>query len=210
MLSPEGRMPPDREELAMAMFDDAITDGQDTKSALAAVIGVYPECAALLADYTLAKAAESRATSLEEDETTARIERRAALIAQRYVPTPAPFTGILAAAKQQGGTIASLSEQLSLARSVVVKLDRRLIDAATIPASLIERIAATVGQSVATVQSYLAAPPSLSAGASYKSAASPELGDKARESFEAALDVAVSSGEMTTAQRDQWLATGDG
>jgi lambda repressor-like predicted transcriptional regulator len=123
--------------------------------------------------------------------------------------TQKPIEGILAAAKAIGISIAELSQNLGLAKSALIKLDRRLIDASTVPQKAIEKIAAAVSVSAESLRAYLNAPPTLGAGASYHSIDKPSLlssnSVEMREPFESTLQTSISSGEMTREQAEEWL-----
>jgi hypothetical protein len=169
----------------------------------------FPIYAALLADYALTvRAAREIEDSEELSQAESRIlSRSEPLIAARFGPANA-LTGIIAAAAEHGQNVAQLSDALGLARSVIVKLDRRLIDATTVPHAAIQRIAAAISCAADDLAAYLNGPPSLAPGASYRAKTAPaiagESGAVRREAFGTAVAAAVTSGEMKAEQADAW------
>lgn len=86
--------------------------------------------------------------------------------------------GILGSARARGLTPKRLGDLLGLGRSVVAKLDRRLINPASIPARLFHAVAEVLGHAPEDIRAYLALPPALSPAASYRASVAPRLGQK--------------------------------
>lgn len=198
-------------DAAVEAYEAAIERGDSGPSAMKAAAALYPEAASFLADYALSvAAADAFATDEPLAVEQARVVSRGdAIMAARFSPSASPLSGgVIDAAKRTGLTLAALSQSVSLARSVLVKLDRRLIEASTVPESAVERIASALGASAAELQAHLSLPPTLGASASYKAQSAPTIDAPDRQSFDDALDAAVASGEMTQSEADAWKPTG--
>ena len=89
-----------------------------------------------------------------------------------------PLVSLLAAAKAKGLSARDLAQALRLDIPLLARLEQRLIRAATIPRSLVERIAQTVDFSIADVTNYLRGGPSLAASAHYKAMQAPRAGEQ--------------------------------
>lgn len=198
----------DPQDAAIALFDSLVGRHGDIGAALRAASIRYPEQAGFLADYALTS---DSMRDFEPSEALERIEaqilhRADALIVSHN--SPALFAGIVATAARRGIDLLQLSDLLELSRSVLVKLDRRLIDPATIPASVTAALAEQFSTTGDALRRYLAGPPSMAAEASYRSRKAPSIagasGAVDREAFANALDAAVKSGEMTPSQAARW------
>ncbi|MGC4046405.1 MAG: hypothetical protein QM758_21655 [Armatimonas sp.] len=110
------------------------------------------------------------------------------------------LTNMLQAVKAQGMDMEEAAEELMLPEGMFLKLHRRLVLLESVPAALIGRLAETLRRSADEVRSYLAQPPMLAAGASYRADETPET---VLESFADALG---SDPETTDAMRECWLA----
>ncbi|MDR3706685.1 MAG: hypothetical protein P4L33_00155 [Capsulimonadaceae bacterium] len=203
----------DTEDLAIDLYEQTIARGASAAEAIAMTLRAFPDHAALIADYAFTQEAANTRQTAADAAADARIMARAdALIASRLSASKAPsvpLTGLIDRARAHGLDLVKLSASLGLARSVLVKLDRRLIDAATVPAPAIQRIAVAIGCAADDLRAYLSGPPTLAAGASYRSKTAPDLADSdgaiRREPFARALGTAVASREMQQAQVDEWL-----
>jgi hypothetical protein len=109
------------------------------------------------------------------------------------------LTGLLQAAKAQGLGLDETAGALSLPEGLLWKLHRRLVAFESVPAALITRLAETLRRSTEEVRTYLAQPPQLAVGASYRADEAPET---VQESFAEALG---TDPETTDAMRDHWL-----
>lgn len=111
------------------------------------------------------------------------------------------LTGLLESAKARGMSATDLARELRLGVPEVVKLDRRLIRASTLPRRLIDHLAQMLQVSFAEVATYLRRPPTLSAQASYKADQAPRVA--AQEEFAHAI---AASHALTEAQKAFWRA----
>lgn len=115
----------------------------------------------------------------------------------RYA-TPA-LTNLVEAAKRQGMTAKTLAARLDVGISIVAKLNQRLFNAASLPETLIVRLAETLQTNAGTVRAYLQQSPTLATGVQYKADGVPHVG--AAEEFAAAIRACR---DMTDAQKAVW------
>lgn len=97
-------------------------------------------------------------------------------------------------AKARGITPKQFALNLGIGVSIAAKLNRRLIQVASIPDKLIERIADQLQVGAEQVRAFLALPPTLSHGAAYRSQTAPEAG--AAEEFLVALQTSPDTAEQ--------------
>ena len=203
----------DPQDMAIEAFETALAHGASEPEALRFAIAAYPTYADLLADYSLSvKAAREIEDSEELSAIEARILNRSKVVLDERLKLAAAkrdqISGILAAAAFLGQNATQLSESIGLARSVITKLDRRLIDAASIPPNAIKRIAGAICCPSDYLRAYLSGKPTLSLRANYTADSAPNIADEAgqvrQELFDKALDEAISYGEMTPDQASQW------
>lgn len=131
---------------------------------------------------------------------------RAALRAKRPATTQretAPLTNLLHAAQERGLTRQTFAARLQLPDTLVLKLHRRLISAASIPARLVEQIAETVGRTTDEITDYLKQPAQMPLAASFRSDSAPQ---PQTETFADALQ---SDPDATPAHKAEWF-NGDG
>ncbi|MFL5733042.1 MAG: hypothetical protein ACJ78Q_07545 [Chloroflexia bacterium] len=88
---------------------------------------------------------------------------------------PAPLKGLVAAGQARGLSRKQLAATLGLSIALVEKLDRRLIDYATIPAAIVESISRTLATGKDAVERYLQGPSLLPQAASYKAGKAPTV-----------------------------------
>jgi hypothetical protein len=193
------------EDLAAAFFEDERARGLSVADALRSATVAHPESATFLADYAYSVAAVDVLPDSPDDTRLAEMiaARSAKILGERFAAT-AKFPGILASAKAKGLDLLSLSKSLGMARSVLVKLDRRLIAAATVPTLALERIASALGCTAAALAAYLAGPPTLAASANYRASEAPDITALPREAFADAIATAVGAREMTADDAKQW------
>ena len=118
----------------------------------------------------------------------------------------AALTSLIAAAKQQTLNANQLAEQTGLSRTLLMKLDQRLIAAATIPSGLVRRLADALNAPREAVAAYLAQPATLAAGVQYKAESAPTV--QPQESFAQAVE---ADKQLKPGQRETLLAmTRDG
>lgn len=122
------------------------------------------------------------------------------VMASARVPVAAPITSLVAAAEARGLDADELSERLDLPIACFWKLHRRLFAPESVPRTLIAALAESLARTTDEIAAYLQRPPTLAAGASYRSDSAPALA--AREDFAAALG---RDEDCTDTARARWL-----
>lgn len=190
-------------------FADAQQAG-DHKGTLAQWSARYPALArdfGRITEQNWSKAANQTAQTETMASSAARFRDigRAALLAARPAAAQAaqteaaPLTSLLHAAQERGLTRQTLAAQLQLPDTLVLKLHRRLINAATVPVRLVEQIAGAVGRTTSEITAYLQQPAQMPLAASFRSDSTPQA---QTESFGHALQ---SDPDATPAHKAVWL-----
>lgn len=107
---------------------------------------------------------------------------------------------LLAEASARGLSAHGLARTLRLTVPLVTRLHRRLIRYRSIPAQLVQDLALALGRDVASVIAYLQRPPTLAAGANYRSEAAPVVGEA--QDF---ADVLKTDDNLSEADRAYWM-----
>ncbi|MBC8137603.1 MAG: hypothetical protein H8F28_17105 [Fibrella sp.] len=122
----------------------------------------------------------------EDNAVTQRLQRvaQSALVKYRtaYLGVQ-PLTSLVD--KERGITAANIAQAISLPLPFVAKLNQRLFTAASVPATLVGRIADAIGRTTDEVVAFLAGPPMLARSAAYRADDAPVIGEQ--EDFQAAL-----------------------
>ncbi len=103
----------------------------------------------------------------------ARAVAAAAQVRIETAPRHAPLRTITEWLREMGRPPAEAARQAGVSVSLFAQLDRRLIDAETIPPTVVARLAAAIERSVADVREYLVGGAMLPAAAQYRAAAPP-------------------------------------
>lgn len=155
------------DELLAAIMAENPPMSRDTVERLSAR---YPAHRAEILDWAVAGWMECEVSSETEGtpEQDAAATKRAERILQEYRAAQSKGLASLAdAARERGMEPSAFTSELGIGSSVFWKLERRLIEAATIPASLLDRIAKLLEAPRVAVENYLRLPPTLSHGASF-------------------------------------------
>lgn len=162
---------------------DAYMAGGDTPSheRLAQWARRYPHYARELTEFTAAWSALAwlppATAPIAEAELVRRGMRTVSGMVRERVTRRAPeaIGSLLEESRARGLAVDALAERAGLSVPLVLKLDRRLIRFATLPAQVVESVAGAIGRDVAAVAAYLQAGPRLAASASYHAAQAPTL-----------------------------------
>lgn len=162
----------------------------------------YPSCREDLllwtADAPIADLAERRPTYPDGE---ARAEAAGArAVAEFRARYQSPIESLLSSAQQRGLLPADLAARVGIGEPVLYKLERRMLLVATVPGTLVRRIAQTLAVSVDQIAAYVAQPPALARGAMYKSDRAPRVG--AQQEFAAAVRTCP---EMAEEEKSYWL-----
>lgn len=147
---------------------------------------------------------------VRQPETAAFLERGRSLIAdvfrrlqeeEQTATTGPSIDTLLSAAKARGIGPGDLAVKLDVSIPLVGKLNRRLIEPASIPRELIEALALNLGYEQGSISRYLAQPPTITTGTFHRAAGKPTIA--AREDFETAVR---TDSALTPGQRARWLS----
>ncbi|WP_416047330.1 hypothetical protein [Cupriavidus basilensis] len=97
----------------------------------------------------------------------------------------------------------SVAKKLDISNLLLIRFRERAIDAATIPARLVQRLAAELGASADAVSAYLRSPPAMVSSQSFRSNVKPAV--TAQISFEQA----IGTSQLTQAQQEALKALRD-
>ncbi len=196
-------MADDLNEVLAAYADNV---NPDDTARLAELIERHPEHEREIVEFAVYDAVfeQGHVFAPDEMEGESRFLRRAELLRQRMtVASSSPSIASLSAAGQAAGhSLATLAKLLRLGYPIMVKLDRRLIDPATIPRSIVERLAEALSRPVDAIIAYLRLPPAVSTEASYRSPNAPRA---RQQDFQFALK---SSPGMSKDDRAVWIDAG--
>lgn len=151
------------------------------------------------ADEAVAESAAVYSASPTAEARAIEIGRQAA--ARMRAQTAAPVRSLLTLAQQQNLDTDALAERLSLSEPLIMKLERRLLRVATVPAQLIQSVAETLRVTAQQIQAYLALPAALANKVSYRSETVPQA---MQQDFAQAVR---NDYELTDDQKQFWLST---
>lgn len=186
--------------LVLAAYDDAAAGGN---ARLAEWIEAHPEHRELLTEFAmetalLALGKEAPDGGAEEERQIVRAKTIAEkILAARVSPR---LTSLLESARAVGLAPQALADRIGVGIVLLAKLERRMIEASTLPRALAGEIGRTLGIGAAEVAAYFRQPPALSAAASYRSSKTPKV---RRENFHTALRDCPG---MTDVQKRRWAA----
>jgi hypothetical protein len=150
-------------------------------TALAEWVRRYPQYERELTDFAVAWSLVDRvpaaAEEVREDAASAHMDRVRSLI-KDYAPSAvesAAIRGLIAEGQAQGLSARQLAEKSGLSVSLVTKLDRRLIQFASIPREVVSAIAEAINREAQTVARYLQGGALLAPSASYRAEEAPSL-----------------------------------
>ena len=110
-----------------------------------------------------------------------------------------PLTSLLDDARAQGLSAQDFARRLRLDTPLLTRLNQRLLDAATLPRTLVRSAAEALDRPAGEIIAYLRRPPRLASAAQYRARQAPALeAPEARQSFGAAL------GRLPAADQDYW------
>jgi transcriptional regulator with XRE-family HTH domain len=121
----------------------------------------------------------------------------------RYGMAHPTLTSITEAARQRNLRLKDVAERVGVGVPIVSKLEQRLLQFATLPEALIQKLAETLEVGAEAVRDYLRQPPTLAAGAAYQytGKAAPQV--SVQQSFAEAIR---SCPGMSESDKQVWLA----
>ena len=120
------------------------------------------------------------------------------------VQTEAQFKSLLSVAEKLGLSPKQFAAKLNLDRALLMKLEQRLIQVATIPQTLIEKLAAELKTGAEQVREYFNLPPTLAQNALYRADSTPQTAQQ--ETFR---DAVRNSLTLAEEQRVYWTNSAD-
>jgi len=162
----------------------------------------FPEHAADLAAIAYARLIEPDApgrvaTPVDEQSIMLSAQR----VLERLTSAKKPLTSLTAEASKSGVNHLAFVEILRIDIPLLAKLEQRLLQVKTIPSTLIETIASTIGRTSSEVVAYLSGSPQLASSAHYKSNQPPTVGEGDKQTFGDALK---SSPKISSENRKYW------
>ena len=121
------------------------------------------------------------------------------------------LTGLASEAQARGLPVADLARFLRLDKTLLLRLDQRVLDSWTIPGALIDRLARALERTTDEIRAYLSGPPKLASGTHYKAKAAPRMVQESgllqspvrQPSF---IDELHRNSKMSDEDRQFWLA----
>lgn len=90
-------------------------------------------------------------------------------------PARPPLTGLASEAEARGLSVAAVAQTLRMDRTLLLRLDQRVLEAWTLPAALIDRLAQALERTTDEIRAYLSAPPKLASGTHYRARIAPKM-----------------------------------
>ena len=172
-------------------FSEAREAAPDDKTLLRFWTSRYPQFAdeLIAVDYARLMTGMTLTDALEDGPEDAEITSlgREIIAKSRQASRP-PLTSLVSDAAARGLDAGAMASALRLDRLLLGRLEQRLLDAATLPMSLIRQIAQLLGRTTDEVAAYLRGGPRLAMQAQYRARLAPSLSSEAtRPSFAEAL-----------------------
>ena len=86
-----------------------------------------------------------------------------------------PLASLASEAQARGLSVAALAQTLRLDRTLLLRLDQRVLEAWSLPAALIDRLAQALERNTEEIHAYFASPPKLASGTHYRAKAAPKI-----------------------------------
>ncbi len=196
------------EEIVAKFADSRVTQTNGSGRNLREWIDEYPEAAEALTEYALYSNSESGskpdngridALAMVVSATADKVREHMMATHPLYRVNISPIQTIREEAASVNIEVNDLAKRLNISKTVLAKLDRRIVQADTIPTPIIKQLALALRRTVDDVKEYFTLPPTLAANASYKSKSAPSVQPK--ETFERAI---LTASDMTAEQKAEW------
>jgi len=188
-------------------FDAALKAEPERKGVLAEWIARYPDYSDELTEWAVAFHSGELDAYDAPAESGGEVSGYAAGLIAALIAEPLPASSVpkslIAAAKEAGLNVGQLAARIRVDRTVLRKLENRLLSTATVPQILIDALADALNRSAGQIRAYLALPPQLASGAQYRAATAPVLEGVTQQSF---ADALMSAAEISAEDRAYWLA----
>ena len=122
--------------------------------------------------------------------------------AQSHAQT-VPIKSLISELRARGGSLNDLVSDLRISKTILTKVDKRLLAPASLPNRLVEALAKAIGRSSADMKAYLTMPPSRpSTAMSFKATEAPGVSNE-QQDFRRALE---TDEDVKGADRAHWLS----
>ncbi len=184
----------------LAAYSDASSRPEEPR--LKEWVRRYPQYERQLTEYAIFDYVCERgapyATIGAEEEASALV--RAKRIGAQWLTTQKPpLVNLLEAAMERGLSTPALANALNLSPLEVIKLNQRLFRAASLPTSLVRRLAELLDRTVHETTTYLRLAPTLAAHVRYRADRAPQVGEP--EEFATSI---AGSRTLSDAQKAHW------
>ena len=131
-----------------------------------------------------------------------------------YEAEPAPVTrpaliGLASEAQARGLSLADLARSLRMDRTLLVRLEQRVLDAWTLPSALIDRLAQALERTSDEISAYLGGGQRLASGTHYRSHTAPRMLAERPAASRSFADAVRGSQQMSDEDKAFWLAEAD-
>jgi hypothetical protein len=190
----------DRVLLALALLQELLDEDIPLNEAYAATVASFPGEAKVLSESIVVRASpEPSSSDRPIEELVASVSRRVAARTR-----PAPISGLYSMIEQAELEMEAFLKELKIGKSVLYKLERRLIEPATVPSALLDLLADSFSLPIDSVLEYLSLPPTLSYSSSFKGSSPPTA--RPKQTFESALWTSISVDGINRADYDYWIS----
>jgi hypothetical protein len=189
----------DREDQALINFCDLIASGETPEGSFARTVQTFPDCADLLAAFAVSQTYNA-SNAVVDGEISTQYQTIVARVASAF--SPPPITSLTVALKSAGWTVQSAGELLRVGRTIMIKLDRRLIDLGSIPQQLLTSLSDLIFEPMEQITAYLVLDPIISKTAGARNDTHPS---SAKKPFRHALSASLETNNILPEDFKYWM-----
>ncbi len=192
---------PERSDLALLSLDSLLESGNSIEMSLAEAVKLFPDQSAVLTDAALLRKFEmcDATTDMSISELVSNAIGRTAA-ARR----PKPIAKLVDSVKAVGLKTSDIVSHLKIGTSIFIKLDRRMIEPASIPDELLSSLADQLYEPLDRLLEYLSRPATASSAVTFKADEQPSV--KPKETFRAALNASLTADHLDKSSYEYWLS----
>ena len=123
--------------------------------------------------------------------------------------TRSALTSLASEAQARGLSLADLARSLRMDRTLLVRLEQRVLDAWTLPSALIDRLAQALERTSDEISAYLGGGQRLASGTHYRSRTAPRMLAERPAASRSFADAVRGSQQMSDEDKAFWLAEAD-
>ena len=185
---------PERSDLALLSLDSLLESGNSIEMSLAEAVKLFPDQSAVLTDAALLRKFEmcDATTDMSISELVSNAIGRTAA-ARR----PKPIAKLVDSVKAVGLKTSDIVSHLKIGTSIFIKLDRRMIEPASIPDDQLY-------EPLDRLLEYLSRPATASSAVTFKADEQPSV--KPKETFRAALNASLTADHLDKSSYEYWLS----